>query len=576
MSNNVISSYAAENVYELIKKDNEIIDERLSKALDSSISLIADKSLFSTLNDMNPENEEVIVKSDRVISNILSRYLMNAPGVYSYKLVTSYYTFSPDVWNTTPGFLPFKEFSGSSLYRAAIKAQGKAAWIPTYDFVKEYNQSDLEGSRMEGRYIFSMARVIDSLDFVNGQVLRLRNDVERPILVIDYLPSFFTDIYEKSNIIKNSIYSVITKDGNVVTESKDSTFNADDRKEWLELMNSNTSGYGHIELNGQSWILCYDTSKVTEWITFVLVNSNELTNPLVRGIKNKSIYIAGILCLVSMIIAYFISIRVTRPINKLIKAAEKIGAGDFDLVLQEEGDVEFSHLIKTINNMSSEIKTLIRENYEVKIREKEAAIGALTLQLNPHFLYNTINIINWMAIRNKQKDISKMLMSLSYMLNYTVRSKTDIVPFRNDVEWLKQYIYIMSIRFEDKFTVVYDIDEEVLDIKVPKLFLQPIVENVFTHAFDSITKDGIVKISAKKKEDMAVFIVEDNGAGVMAEDIEKMLNGSSDANSLNIGVSNVNKRIKLIYGSNCGIEIKSALSKGTTVTIYFPHKQTDT
>jgi two-component system sensor histidine kinase YesM len=571
LSNNVISSYAAENVYELIKKDNEIIDERLSKALDSSVSLIADKSLFNTINDMKPKDEEVVVKSDRVISNILSRYLMNLPGVYSYKLVTSYYSFSPDAGNTNPGFLPYKEFAGTSIYNAAVKAQGNAAWIPTYDFVKEYNQPDMAGMRMEGRYIFSMARVIDSLDFINGQVLHLHDDVERPILVIDYLPSFFIDIYEKSKIIKNSIYSVITKDGNVVTESKESKFNSDDRQEWLKLMNSNSSGFDYITLDEQPWILCYDTSKVTEWVTFVLVNPKELTSPLLEGIRIKSIYIACVLCLVSIIMAYFISIRVTGPINRLTKAAKKIGGGNFDVVLQEEGGVEFSQLIKTINNMSSEIKTLIKENYEVKLREKEAAIGALTLQLNPHFLYNTINIVNWIAIRNKQKEISKMLMSLSYMLNYTVRSKADIAAFRDDLEWLRQYLFIMSIRFEDKFTVVYDIDDEVLDIKVPKLFLQPIVENVFTHAFDSITSGGVVKISAKKEEDLVVFTVEDNGSGIMAEDIEKILNDSDMNDSFNIGVSNVNKRIKLIYGANYGIDIKSAFSKGTKVIISFPH-----
>jgi two-component system sensor histidine kinase YesM len=222
-----------------------------------------------------------------------------------------------------------------------------------------------------------------------------------------------------------------------------------------------------------------------------------------------------------------------------------------------------------MNYMSSKIKNLIRENYEVKIREKEATIGALTLQLNPHFLYNTINIINWIAIRNKQNDISKMLISLSYMLNYTVRTKQDIVRFSDDLEWMEKYLYIMSIRFEGKFTIEYDIDPEVLSAKVPKLFLQPIIENVFTHAFDSMDKDGVVKISARADGNLVSFLIEDNGKGICKDDIDTILNSPREDN-LSIGISNVNRRIKIIYGEEYGIKIEPSVSGGTKVIIVFP------
>ncbi|NLG90069.1 MAG: histidine kinase [Clostridiaceae bacterium] len=569
MSSNLILDVTAKNVYELIKKNNEIVDEKLSKALDSSIALIADKSLFNTLSSLDPDSEESIIKSDRIISNILSRYLMNAPGIYSYKLVTSYYTFTPDAGNTSPGFLPFQEFSKTSIYSAAKKAQGKAVWIPTYDFVKEFRQKDLEDIHMEGRYVFSMARMIDCLDFVNGQVLHLSDEVERPFLVIDYLPGFFTDVYNKSNIVGNSMFFVASKDGTVVAQSENSQLVLEEQDTWLDMVREETSGYVNVVLNGEPWILCFDTSNVTGWITMIFVNAKELTAPLLIGIRNRSFYIAITLCLVSMIIAYIISIRVTTPIDRLTKAAKKIGSGDFDVMLHEEYDIEFKQLADTMNYMSSKIKTLIRENYEVKIREKEATIGALTLQLNPHFLYNTINIINWIAIRNKQNDISKMLISLSYMLNYTVRTKQDIVRFSDDLEWLEKYLYIMSIRFEGKFIVEYDINPEVLSAKVPKLFLQPIIENVFTHAFSSMESDGTIKISAKKDGNLAFFSIEDNGKGICKDDIDMILNRPREDN-LSIGISNVNRRIKIIYGEEYGIKIEPSVSGGTKVIIVFP------
>ncbi len=569
ISTDVISGFAAQNVYEIIKKNNEIIDQRLSNVVNSSLSLITDKDLFDILSALDPKDGKSKVKADTNISKILTRYFISEPKVYSCKMVTSYYTFSPDLGNTQPGFLPFEKFGSTYIYSEAAAANGKIVWIPTYDFVEVYEQKDLENSVMEGRYVFSAVRQIDSLRFENGRIRHLNADVEKPVLVIDFLPDFFNQLFENNEIIKNSFYAVISKDGTNVTQSNLNEFNARYLTDWVKGMGAKSSGYDYIDINNEKWILSYDTSSITNWVTVVVVNPKDLTRTLLNDIKSRSIYLAIILCVISLLAAYIISVRVTNPINRMTSAAKKIGKGHFDIVIPEEGDIEFRQLISTINDMSSEIKTLINENYEVKLREKEATIGALAMQLNPHFLYNTINIINWMAIRNKQKDISTMLMSLSHMLNYTIRTKDNIVLFSDDLEWLKKYLYIMQIRFENKFTVEYGVDDGILYEKVPKLFLQPIVENIFTHAFDNITNNGLIRISAKKSKDTLLFKVEDNGKGITEDELEKIINISED-NGLSIGLSNVDKRIKILYGEEYGVQIESSLSKGTTVSVKIP------
>ncbi len=569
ISTDVMSSFAAQNVYELIKKNNEIMDQRLSNVVNSSLSLISDKNLFEVLSGINPEDGKSRVSADNEISKILTRYFISEPEAYSYKLVTSYYTFSPDMGSTQPGFLPYKEFSHTYLFKDAMEAHGKIVWIPTYDFVKVYSQKELENSVMEGRYVFSAVRVIDSLTFESGQIKHLNKEIERPVLVIDFLPDFYNKRFEDNEIIRKSCYAVISKDGTLVTHSGTNGFSMDFLVNWVKGMGDKTSGYEYITVDGNPWILSYDTSGITNWITLVAVNSRDLTKTLLDEIRSRSVYLAIILCIVSFIIAYIIYVRVTNPINRLVRAAEKIGEGNFDIVISEEGDVDFKHLIHTINKMSREIKMLIKENYEVVLREKEATIGALTMQLNPHFLYNTINIINWMAIRNKQKDISTMLVSLSHMLNYTIRSKDDIVRFEDDLEWLKKYLHIMSIRFENKFTAVYEVDPELFEAQVPKLFLQPIVENIFTHAFTDLTHDGQIRISAGRESNVLIFAVEDNGKGMEEEQIGKIL-GSIGNNSMSIGLHNVDERIKILYGCNYGVKIESTLSRGTKVTVTMP------
>ncbi|HBM80608.1 MAG TPA: two-component sensor histidine kinase, partial [Clostridiaceae bacterium] len=183
-----------------------------------------------------------------------------------------------------------------------------------------------------------------------------------------------------------------------------------------------------------------------------------------------------------------------------------------------------------------------------------------------HFLYNTLNTINWIAIENNQKEISKIIMSLADMLHYTAYNEDELTFFGDDLKWLKNYIYIMQNRFDDKFTVYYDIDPKLNLYKVPKLFLQPFVENSILHGFDSIDTGGILKIRGWVNSIRVCFSVEDNGRGIEKEKGEKMIQHYPE----NIGIKNVEKRIKLIYGEEYGIRVKSILNKGTKVLIELP------
>jgi len=222
--------------------------------------------------------------------------------------------------------------------------------------------------------------------------------------------------------------------------------------------------------------------------------------------------------------------------------------------------------VHDFNDMNDKIQQLIRENYETKIRENEANLMELNLQLNPHFLSNTLNIINWMAIENKQNDISKMIISLSQMLEYTLRNNDEIVCFEDDFNWLKNYIFIMSNRFYGIFVVHYNVDPSLNKQKVPKLFMQTFVENSIIHGFEAMQSGGELTIKGIVDGELAKFIVEDNGKGMSKQEIQKakILDGDR------IGVKNIDKRIKLIFGVEYGIVISAEEGIGTKVTISFP------
>ncbi|MCG8502236.1 MAG: sensor histidine kinase, partial [Firmicutes bacterium] len=226
------------------------------------------------------------------------------------------------------------------------------------------------------------------------------------------------------------------------------------------------------------------------------------------------------------------------------------------------------------NQMNEKIQRLIEENYQVKIKEKEAEIKALNFQFNPHFMYNSLNIINWIAIENDQNEISKMLINLSDMLEYTAKNDKSMVSLREDIEYLKSYVYLMMKRFVGKFIVEYHIDPQLYHYDVPKFFLQPFVENAFIHGFEEIEEGGRLRISGWIENNKRYFCIEDNGKGMDAEKIKDVLQMEEESIEIekSIGIENINKRIKLLYGHGNGVHIKSEIGKGTKVTVILPLK----
>lgn len=167
-----------------------------------------------------------------------------------------------------------------------------------------------------------------------------------------------------------------------------------------------------------------------------------------------------------------------------------VGGGDFQKQVDVETNDEFGILLQRFNKMNDRIRLLVIENYEIKLKEQEAEILALSMQMNPHFLYNTLNVMNWTAIENNQKELSKMLVSLSNMLHYTSRKDWSAVHLSEEIKWMNNYFYIMSVRFEDKFTVHYAIEPELYEYKMPRLLFQPFVENAIMHGFDQTEAGG--------------------------------------------------------------------------------------
>lgn len=559
ISSDIIIKNAEDSSLNIVKNNNNLINLKLNKIVESSDAITLDNDLYDIVYDYKEYSASQLVALDKKINSILFKYFNNS-DVYSSHIITSYYNFGS-------GEIPIPEnyFYSSKLYKIAQESNGSLTWVPTYKFTDIYNSNELEGMDIEYRYLFSAVKIINNLNYDSIRFDDLDRSTEKPLLIINFKPDLFKNIVKSNSQSKEYQYFIFSSMGDIVYSTNESDLVTRKKPMWLEEIVENKSGKIKKDIDGKKMIICYDTIESTGWISAVVIPVDSILIEL-SSMRYFILFLGIILIILASICARFISKSITKPIDKLLVAIKKMGEGKFSTKVKVNRNDEIGNLIKKFNEMDDKILTLIEENYIGSIREKEAIIMSLNIQLNPHFLYNTLNIINWIAIENNEKEISKMIVSLSSMLQYTAHNNEEFSDFATDLEWIKKYIYIMKNRFQDSFEVYYEIEEKINDYKVPKLFLQPFIENSIIHGFSEIESGGILKIKGIVKNENVYFIIEDNGKGMINEDINKIAKQSKEK----IGMNNVNNRIKLIYGNEYKVRINSQINMGTRIVINLP------
>lgn len=260
------------------------------------------------------------------------------------------------------------------------------------------------------------------------------------------------------------------------------------------------------------------------------------------------------------------------PIHTVCEGMSRLDESDLEVYVEPTGEREIRDLITSFNEMVLGIKNMFHVNEETAQKKHEAEIQALQRQINPHFIVNTLNSIRFMAEVAKFDGIRKMAEALVTIVSCSFRSNVSFYTVKDELEMLKTYVYLMRIRYSNSFDVSYEIDEECYEYQIPRLTLQPIVENSITHGFSELTDElGQIKISVFEKDEFLCLEVWDDGRGVSAEQIESLLKGKikrSDGSS--IGIENVQARLRLHFGETAHIDMKSELGKYTETTLKLP------
>lgn len=308
----------------------------------------------------------------------------------------------------------------------------------------------------------------------------------------------------------------------------------------------------------------------TGW-SISIYTPTESINARVNAIIKATVVIEFICFVIVMLFIWVFSQGFVRRIHRLIRKMKKVEQGDFEVSVRTGSADEIGDLERRFGIMLTSIKALIDEVYQNKINRKNAELKALQAQINPHFLYNSLSIINWKAIDSDNHEISRITNLLSVFYRTSLNKGDNAISIRDELQNTKSYIEIQLIMHDHSFDVVYSIEESLMENMMIKLILQPIVENAIEHGIDQ-KRDGrgILRISAERVDSNLLFVVKDNGPGMDPSVIDEILNKQSKG----YGLFNVNERLRIQYGQGYGVSISSLPGEGTTVFVKIPENRT--
>lgn len=345
--------------------------------------------------------------------------------------------------------------------------------------------------------------------------------------------------------------------------------------------NQSLDTYLEDHFTGLEYSVSSNSIKGTKWS---VVNIIDLALQR-QEIRRFTLIVFGIMVGITVLFFTFvlhISRKYVEEIQKIVRGLEGFDGSDPDSLEIELGDKDELYVIALqFNQMTRRVKRLVealeQRTEEVRvaaINQKHAEIKALEAQINPHFLFNTLDSINWRAIEHDEEEISDMLGALGSLLRYSVSNIDMVVVLEAEISWLRKYVFLQRDRFNNSFDCIYDVTEEAMAFPIYKMLLQPIIENTILHAFEDVKEGGLIRVHAFVREDGRLQIhIRDNGCGMEEErlrEIRKEIHGNGALNSRSIGISNVIHRLHIYYQEEAEIKVESTLGEGTEFVLVIP------
>lgn len=532
----------------------------------STMENLTTASLFPLLRIKNRYNDNLlryICEEDHggISSSEFHREFLQRASelVVQFQDVQSILLFEPDgtlLDNTktfTYSYLPYKNYKDGEWYKNTADLNGQIYFLSDEDI--EY---------------LGLTRIAPIL--YASRIIRDPSNL-KPIciILIGIRASDISSAFRTKKIYSEQAYGLFDSSGKQILSTENIVLN------FSELEQAQKGDYTIKRTeSGQTWI--YHISYSNEIIeTYAVIRTSYSSLMMQRFSLLLPICIAGIIIIILNIWIFGSIVQsINRPLSRLVNMCSEIGQGNFSVRIPCSQKDELSYLTNSLNSMSAQVEQLVNEVYVKNLAKRDLELQMLRSQINPHFLYNTLENMRMSAYMQGYQELSQMCLLLSKVLRYGISNPSDLVPVREELEYLNVYTSLLHFCFP-KLEVSVMVDEKIMNYSIIKAIFQPLVENSVNHACRNISDFLIIRIWGYEDENDLIFIVSDNGNGMEREQLEYVRNYLNDENASGkgIGLKNIHRRINLYYGKDYGLYIDSSPGKGTSVTIRIPQK-TDT
>jgi two-component system sensor histidine kinase YesM len=410
-----------------------------------------------------------------------------------------------------------------------------------------------------------------------GVTVKLNNQTVNAVLLLDVNFKTIDDLLQRVSLGKKGyVYIIDESAGSIVYHPQQQLIYIGLKYENVEQALKYTYGSYVDRSTGETRLITIKTVNYVGWKTVGVAYMDEVVTTT-KEISGFIFWLFLFVIVFVLLTSAYMSARISKPIKRLERSMAKVEQGDFDIHIQVSGKDEVGRLSRRFNLMVSRIGQLRDQIIEEQETKRKNELEVLQAQINPHFLYNTLNSVVRMAGVGRKEEVITMITSLSKFFRISLSKGKTIITVQEELEHVRNYLIIQKMRFKNKFEFEIEAEEAVLACKTLKLILQPIVENAIYHGIESMADVGHIRITAAAVEDRLCLRVQDNGLGIPPQKLQQLLTGvgvgvgvGKAGEAPGVGLRNVHERVKLYFGDTYGVQVESQLEEGTAVTIWIP------
>lgn len=559
--NNLFDQYARSDINLLIVIGNDI-NNYYNELSELPLFIYRESNIFDFLAEGHKMNTIDIVRNQRNLDVRLKSIVFSRNDIENLKCYTSYNS-SISIINRS-GIVSNTYIDDGDMsellpvYNNGDILSSEGRFTPLYNGTSEdaneksifaYSQPILDspGTRVIGIISFDI-----NMSELDKKISQINKSFEEVFCIID----------ESNNLMYQS-GNEYREDSEIIRLIQSES---DLEKEGYRILNTEKGKvlFSYMTLEDHPWML----AKITPTSVFYQDTSSYL--------RNSIIIVVFILIIMSFLII-FTSYKIAKPINALALSMKKVESGNFNVEVKDEGNYsELSTLINSFNLMAKEIHQLFNEKYKLKLEQQTVEFKALQAQINPHFLNNTLQTISYMALKRNAYEINSVVTAMREYMQYCISFKEDIVTLEKEIYYVEKYVIIQKFRYLNKLKVTINVQESVKNSKIPKMILQPLVENSVIHGLENGNGKCSILMDCSQKGQNVVIRITDDGKGISEDKLREIRENLKKNDELlirqneRIGLTNIHYRMKLLYNDKYSMRIDSVENKETTVTLMFP------